>query len=101
MSALVNTLERVPLKNAEAFVAFTGLAPDRMTQDSIAAKGDSPNTGQPNCADPLYFGGDIGNKTTPAATLQALPGPGALHRPSSSSLGASLTPWIRNQASKR
>ena len=26
-TALVNTLERVPLKSADAFVAFTGLAP--------------------------------------------------------------------------
>jgi transposase len=27
LSALANTLERVPLKNADAFVAFTGLDP--------------------------------------------------------------------------
>jgi len=49
-AALVNTLERAPLKSADAFVAFTGLGiPGRMTRDSIVASGASPNAAQLNC----------------------------------------------------
>ena len=49
-TALVNTLERVPLKSADAFVPSPAWTPDRMTQDSIAANGASQNADQPNCA---------------------------------------------------
>jgi transposase len=50
-TALVNTLDRVPVKSADAFVAITGLDPRRMTRENIAADDDFPTAGQPNCAD--------------------------------------------------
>ena len=49
-TALVNTLERVPLKSADAFVAFTGLDPRPMTRGGIVANAASPSADRPNCA---------------------------------------------------
>jgi hypothetical protein len=41
----------MPLKNANAFVVFTGLDPSRTIRDSIAANDASPTAANPNCGD--------------------------------------------------
>ena len=78
-TALVNTLERVPVKSADAFVAFTGLDPRPDDSGQHRGKRRLSKRGPGRTAPAALPGGDVGSKDEDlAATLRALPGQGPI-----------------------
>ena len=78
-TALVNTLERVPVKSADAFVAFTGLDPPPDDSGQHRGKRRLFKTRTGRTAPAALPGGDVGSKDEDmATTLRAQPGKGPI-----------------------
>ena len=81
-TALVNTLERVPVKSADAFVAFTGLDPRPDDLGTASRQTAAVQTRPGRTAPATLPGGAVSSEDEAlAATLRALPGQGPVqHR---------------------
>jgi transposase len=101
-TALVNTLERVPLESADAFVAFTGLDPRPDDSGQHRGKRRLSKRGPAELRRLLYLAAMLAAKTKTWRSLYSTTAPKAyrLLRPSSSSLGASLVPPGRSTPTK-